>query len=128
MASKTATSSASKSSGVTSDAVVLKGHEGRVVGTLKAGVWCKKCEKSKHFLRTPPGIAVDADVYDRVKMTLRSLAVEDTETGDVYTLTREGFEAKKAFLDRGFGRQYWVALHLWNRQTRELRSQEALAL
>ena len=92
---------------------VVKSKSGSTVGHVVEGVFIKVASRSKHFLRKPQAIAIDADSYDRSKILFTAIQVNDSDSGDVFTLSRAEFEQYRQPLDRGFGRQYFVPLERW---------------
>ena len=86
---------------------------GRPVGQVLNGVYVRNL-KTAHILREPPAIAFSLASLESAKsLGLRSFRVTNIETGAVYVISREDFEAHKFLVDRGFGRQYAVRLEAW---------------
>jgi hypothetical protein len=88
----------------------------RIVGSVKGGIFRKNVLGSRHFLRTPPGIAISLDALEQAERAgAIQIEVYDRETGTRYRtmvqhLRRAGFE-----LDRGFGRQLALPLADWQK-------------
>lgn len=94
--------------------VFLRGANGKVYGVIANRTLCKRVYGSKHILRKPPAIAIDAPLYDAYRAQFDALAVEDMETGKVYRLSAKRFDALRWTLERGYGKQYAVALRFWS--------------
>lgn len=106
----------------------LRGADGKVYGSLVHRTLQKRVQGSKHLLRQPPAIAIDARLYDAYRTRFDAIEVVDTETGRVYRLPAERFDALRFELERGYGRQYAVPLHSWQTDTPEPSEQLGLGL
>ena len=91
-------------------------HNGRTVFVVDARVLKKDISGSRHLLKQPPAIAVDADEYDSRRWAFDSLEIFDKETSVTYSISVESFDRYRKELDRGFGRQYYVVLGRWRKQ------------
>lgn len=92
----------------------LRGAHGKVYGVIRNRTLHKRVWGSKHILRKPPAIAIDALMYDAYRAEFDALAIEDMETGKVYRLSAKRFDALRWTLERGYGTQYAVALRWWS--------------
>lgn len=81
----------------------------------------KNVDGSKHFLRVPPSIALDADVHDDHAEQFDFLEITDRETGDVWTISRVDFDTYRTMIDRKFGRQYAVLFAYWSKNSQPAR-------
>ncbi|MBT4512822.1 MAG: hypothetical protein HOC20_11520 [Chloroflexi bacterium] len=88
--------------------------DGKIIGRIDGNVLRKRIRGSKHILRTPKAIAIDANAFDReIAPTCKNIEVHDTESNEVYTSTIDNFSQYKMTLDRGHGRQYALPLRYW---------------
>lgn len=87
---------------------------GRIVGVVRDQELVKRCQESKHMLRSPRGWAIDAHALS-VARTLGAVGVrvEDTETGKVYRADLATIDAHGWIFDRGHGRQIALPIHYW---------------
>ncbi len=89
--------------------------DGRLVGSIEQGVFYRSFRGSLHLLQRPvPALAIDTRVYDAYRPYFHELRWTDTETGRVYILSAPRFDALRWTLERGYGRQYAVALRYWH--------------
>jgi hypothetical protein len=102
-----------------SDRIVLQGKDGRVYGVIENRTLRKHIRGSKHILRKPPAIAIDATLYDGYRPFFDAIEVVDTETGAIYRLAATRFDYWRFELQRGYGYQYAVSLSRgrWNART-----------
>ena len=82
------------------------------------GWLCKKIQKSKHFLESPPAIAVDKKIFDaNYKLRkIKGVKVFETEENVTYTASVETFIQFSIIIDRGFEPQYALPLKYWEKQ------------
>lgn len=85
----------------------------KCVGELEGSLFRKRVSKSKHFLRRPPAIAIDAAVWDDIKGKIETIEVIDADTGEVYRAQAVLFESAKVIINRGYGVQYALPLEYW---------------
>lgn len=69
---------------------------------------------SMHLLKVPPAIAFDAARYDDLRSGFDSIRVFDRESGETYACQAATFDRHRALCERGFGRQYFMALSRWS--------------
>ena len=74
----------------------------------------KKVESSKHFLRTPPAICFDYEIYMKNKDKIRGVKIFDKDTGKTYYVSNYFINEKGFFINRGFVKQIGVLLEFWN--------------
>ena len=85
-----------------------------IVGKVRGNIFHKTVYASRHFLRTPPAIALDIGSLDQAERGgAIGVHVLDLESGTIYKasiahIRRVGFE-----IDQGFGRQIALALKGW---------------
>jgi len=91
--------------------------QGRVVGVVDGGVFCKSVRGSIHQLRVPPawcldvGSLADAEAAGAVRVEIRDVESGCVYRADIALIRRRGFE-----FDRGHGVQVGLALALWDCQ------------
>ena len=90
------------------------GFHGKTIGKSDGRIFRKNIQGSKHLLRTPRAIAIDACALDELPPTIQIIEVFDTENSKNYTTTIGNFHRYKMELDRGFGRQYALTLNRWS--------------
>lgn len=79
---------------------------GRVIGEVIAAVFIKHVQGSKHFMRTPPGIAFDSATLEQAKRHgAQYIMVVDGETQKQYCALIATVERKGVKIDRGYGPQ-----------------------
>lgn len=89
-------------------------NTGKVVGVIQGEKLMKRVDGAKHFLRVPPAIAWDAVIIERSNNRgVKLIMVIDKHDKKVYTTTMSKFMRYKFTLDRGFGKQYALALTHW---------------
>lgn len=86
------------------------------VYSLSGGVLIKNSTASKHFLRVPPAIAVDAEIFrEAVEQGAEYVQVFEKESGLYYTATVEQFLKRGFKVNRGYGEQIALLLREWHR-------------
>ncbi len=96
------------------------GFNGKTIGHSDGHTFTKKIKGSKHILKKPPAIAIDAEAFDReIASTCQKIEVYDSESNRLYTSTTENFNHHKGTIDRGFGKQYFLPFHRWDSDTPE---------
>jgi hypothetical protein len=74
----------------------------------------KRCSKSKHFMRVPPCIAIDEDIFNEaIEEDVKYIQIFEREEKTYYSATAEKFKKKAIFIDRGHGRQLALPLDYW---------------
>jgi hypothetical protein len=74
----------------------------------------KRCSRSKHFMRVPPGIAIDEQIFNEaVEEGVKFIQVFEREEKAYYSVTIEQFQKKSLFIDRGHGQQLALPLNYW---------------
>ncbi len=96
--------------------ILLQAPNGKVYGVIENRTLKKRIVGTKHFLRKPPAIAIDADLFQRYRAEFDTIEVQDVETGAVYRLSARSFEALAFPLERGYGQQLAVVLSRWRVQ------------
>ena len=79
--------------------------DGRRMATIKGRVFEKSIDGTKHFLRRPPAIAMDAWVFDNYAQEFDHICILDRETGTKYQISRADFETNRFEVARGYGTQ-----------------------
>jgi len=107
--------------------LLLRGANGRIYGELVNRTLYKRVFASRHFLRKPvPAIAIDAELYDQYRGDFDEIRVADAETGRTYFLPAKLFDRYRWELERGYGKQYAVALRYWHTEPEEPSEQLSL--
>jgi len=95
--------------------LAVKLPNGKTIGRIEGNRFRKQIAGSRHMLQRPPAIAIDAEAYEQqIRPKVEFLEVVDTETGTVYQVSVGRFDQLKKPIDRGWGRQYYLALPLWD--------------
>ena len=86
----------------------------KVVGLVENGIFKKKVNGSKHFLRKPPAIAFDVDTINSAKKSgAKHIEIFDKDSNNFY-LTRMAKLDEKGFeFNRGFGKQVAMVMSDW---------------
>jgi hypothetical protein len=85
-----------------------------VVGEVRAGVFRKTAQASRHMLRRPPAWALDIASLDEAEaLGAARVRIRDTESGRLYLapislIRHDGFR-----LNRGHGQQLALGLEFW---------------
>jgi hypothetical protein len=89
-----------------------------IIGTVVGPDFVKTLSGSRHFLRQPPGIAIDyqglLDARDKHGAT--RVVVKDKETGKVYRIGITLMLEEGQLIDRGWGRQVVMEFERWEVQ------------
>lgn len=93
----------------------LRLSDGRIYAQLDTTqrLLTRRAHSSKHFLRRPPAIALDAHHYDLHRPRFDALHIYDLDTGREYRISATDFDAYRFEIQRGYGRQYAVCLNRW---------------
>jgi hypothetical protein len=95
----------------------LYGPDGAtVVAVITRGALTKQVDGSRHFLRVPPAIALDADAVATAEaQDIQAVIVTDRETGNVYSTTIAELRAHGWQLERSaYGKQIAMRLSRWS--------------
>lgn len=85
-----------------------------MVGKVQSAVFSKQIKGSKHILRKPRAIALDADSLRQAKeYGAATIRITDTESGAVYSCDMTHFYRYSFELNRGFGLQRAMVLDRW---------------
>lgn len=88
---------------------------GKPVGKVSNGVFQKTIAGSKHMLRTPKALAFDvSSLRDAADAGAERVEVYDSESRTTYTASLACLREHGAPLERGYGRQWFLALDWWN--------------
>jgi len=89
---------------------------GKVIGKVIAGTFCKAVSGSKHFLRSPKAIALAATALaDAEAAGATSIAITDIETGLTYAAALAHFRRYSFDMQRGkFEPQKALTLDRWD--------------
>lgn len=95
--------------------IYLTLSNGQVYGVLDTDTrtLSRRAHSTKHFLRRPAAIALDADSYDQHRAQFDLVEVYDLDTQRTYRISARDFDAYRFVVDRGYGRQYAVCLNRW---------------
>ena len=85
-----------------------------MVGKVENGAFLKSVQASKHMLRSPRGWALDVQsLKDAERLGAIRVEICDTESGLTYSASVDLILAKGIRLNRRFGEQIALPLHLW---------------
>ena len=84
-----------------------------MVGELIDGVFEKTISRNRHFLRTPPAIAIDKEIFDQLT-DCSLIRIHEIERYERWETPYETFKNKSMALDRGFGLQLALTFPHWN--------------
>lgn len=89
---------------------------GKTIGKVTAGAFCKVIHGSKHLLRSPRAIALSTASLDAAAAAgANTIAITDVETGLVYSCTMAHFKRQAFDLQRGhFEPQRALTLDHWD--------------
>lgn len=74
----------------------------------------KRVSKSKHFLTTPPGIAIDEDIFNEaVEEGIKYLQIFEREEKLYYSTSVKEFKKKSISFNRRYGQQLALPLNYW---------------
>jgi hypothetical protein len=85
------------------------------VYSLKGNVLFKTARESIHFLRKPPAIAIDLEIFNSKKDLIEYVQVYEKEGGFYYTARKIDFIKFGIYLDRGYGKQIALPLKYWDK-------------
>jgi len=92
----------------------VRGYRGKAIGRSDGRTFRKTIKGSKHLLRSPRAIAIDAEAYDHeIALNCQYIEICDTESRTLYQSTVVDFDRYKGELNRGHGRQYYLRLSRW---------------
>ncbi len=95
--------------------------DGKRIGQIEGRIFKKKVYGSRHFLRSPRAIAIDADACDlEIAPSVERIEVYDKEVDRLYVSSVGNFNQYKIELDRGFGRQYALPLRYWEYEGKQV--------
>ena len=89
-------------------------HARRLGWRLEGHTLARDVRGSRHLLKFPPAIAYVAPLLDELMPDVDDFRVNDSESGQRYTISGPTFEEKREFTDRGFGAQWFVRLEHWD--------------
>lgn len=90
-------------------------HRGRVIGSVKDGVFVKTVDGRKHQLRYPPAWAFDAaSLQEAISKGAKSIHVKDTASNREFWTSMAWFRQQAFRLNRGHGEQYALPLEYWD--------------
>ena len=88
----------------------------KVIGQVRGDAFIKRVQASRHFLTTPPAIALDVGSLAQAERTgARRVHVIDTKTGTIYRASIEHIRRAGFEINRGFGRQIALTLDGWTK-------------
>lgn len=74
----------------------------------------KRISRSRHFLKTPPAIAIDEEIFNEaIEEGIGYVQIFEREERVYYSATVEKFKGKAILIDRRFGRQLALPLNYW---------------
>lgn len=97
--------------------MIVYSTDGRVIGTIEAGVFHKNVNKDIHMLTSPPGWATDSVSFDKyVVPNCHTIMLTEEVEGVTYTTSVELFRAHRFVINRRFGLQYVLPLKWWSKK------------
>jgi hypothetical protein len=95
--------------------VPLLAADGKVCGVIVNGVLTKAVDGTRHFLKSPPAIALDAGAVAQAEAAgVEQIAVTDRETGKIYRATLSEFHRYGWRFNRGYGEQVAMRVARWH--------------
>jgi len=94
----------------------LKGFDGKRVFTAGyvAGHTFYKEIHNKHILKSPPAIAIQLSIFERLeRLGIEDVLVSNRDTGDKFLTPLSRFRAKGILIDRKYGKQIALPLRYW---------------
>jgi hypothetical protein len=93
--------------------IIHKGN--KVVANIENGKLTKHLlNESIHLLWKFGGVpCIDAEMWDRHKDRVNEIVIT-THKGNVFTISKQKFDAEKKDFDLGYSRQYYAELENWN--------------
>lgn len=86
------------------------------IGSIAGRIFKKVIHGSKHLLRKPPAIAIDASAFSSlIKQDIVLIQVLDVDTQVLYSISMNDFMQNHKTLNRGFGEQLYVELKYWSK-------------
>lgn len=101
----------------TQKTAIYVNHRGRniCVGQVIGKTFTKHIQGSKHMLRTPRAICLDAqNIIDAERAGAENVRIIDDETNRIYAATFAMFKAKCFRVTRGDGHQLGLTLDQWS--------------
>mgnify|MGYP001611760595 FL=1 len=75
-------------------------NEGQTVGDLFEGVYSKRVQSSKHFMRRMNGYAIETSILDDLsKMGCKEIRIFETESETIYSVSFQTFMDKSVAID-----------------------------
>lgn len=91
----------------------------RPIGIVRGDTFYKSIHGTRHFLRFPPAIAIDALAIEEAKAAgAARIEVLDQDTGTTYRASVEHFEQAGTLFDRGYGSQIYLPFNGWMQSRR----------
>lgn len=84
---------------------------GKTLGEIENGILRKRLDATKHFLRIPPAIAIDANVFYNYDISM--IAIHETTERKKYWAHILTFRKHGLTINRGHGEQIALELHHW---------------
>lgn len=95
--------------------IASEGKE-KTIGVIHNRKFIKVVRKSRHFLHAPPAIGIDQEVFQRTIVDqCDNIFILEMEAKDVYSSSVEYFLQHAIYINRGFGGQLALPMHLWGR-------------
>ncbi len=87
---------------------------GDFYGYIEGTTFTKHVCGSRHKLRSPEAWAFDKETIDKlIRPACTHIVVIDTESQRRYTCDMETFVKNRGEIDRGHGKQYFLAMRFW---------------
>ena len=91
--------------------------DGRCVGYLLGRNFYKPVKRGQHFLRTPPAIAIDEEVFrNSVEPRCESIVVLECDKEEILEASTSTFLRHSFSINRGYGSQLALVLKWWSKR------------
>ena len=100
--------------------MLYRNNDGKVVGSLVAGIFQKKVISTRHRLHFMNAYAIDTEIVLQLKdENCRAIEVLEKDTGNIYRIDFDHFLAKAKQVSFGYGEQLAVNLKEWQSYPKE---------
>lgn len=91
--------------------MIYKNVQGKMIGKIANGIYCKQVKKSKHLLRKWDAWGIDQTILDDlVKEGILEIAIYELEENAVYTVSVKDFIEKGILADFGYSKQVFLPI------------------
>jgi hypothetical protein len=91
--------------------MIYKNIQGKMIGKISHGIFCKQVKKSKHLLRKWNAWGIDQTILDDlVKEGIQEIAIYELEENTVYSVSVKDFVEKGILADFGYSNQVFLPI------------------